>query len=164
MSSAGANDDGLTLNLNPMLDIFSILITFLLMSFSTDPVNYEPGKAVELPESRTLASLDEIPLIVVSENEISVQGESVVPILAGGDVESREVSQGAIFQLYQKLKDIHDFSVKRSEALRVDRNKLDAVTLEVDKKHTFKLLKRVFLSAQQAEYISFKLMVAKNAI
>ena len=41
MASVGDGGDSLSLNLTPMLDIFSILVTFLLMSYSTDPVNHD---------------------------------------------------------------------------------------------------------------------------
>ena len=59
-SVSSESGDNLELNLMPMLDIFSILITFLLMSYSTDPVSYDINAGTELPESITLTSLDEL--------------------------------------------------------------------------------------------------------
>jgi biopolymer transport protein ExbD len=41
---------------------------------------------------------------------------------------------------------------------------LDTLTLEADKKTQFKLIKRVMLTAQQAEFISWKLAVEKNSL
>ena len=58
MASFGeAGDGGVELNLMPMVDIFSILITFLLMTFSADPVTFNPSEGVELPKSETLVCL-----------------------------------------------------------------------------------------------------------
>src|SRR6185436_13480263 len=97
MASAGGNSkDSLSLNLNPMLDIFSILITFLLMSFSTDPVSHDVNAGLELPQSNTMTALDELPAIVVTKTEILVNDKKVASIV-GGDVPENERSQGAVY-------------------------------------------------------------------
>jgi len=47
MASFGSdNEEGVYLNLMPMLDIFSIIITFLLMTFSAEPVIYDADGSV----------------------------------------------------------------------------------------------------------------------
>ena len=69
---ASENGDTISLNVMPMLDIFSILILFLLMNFSSDPLTYELHEAIDLPESRTIISLDEVPAISVTRNEVFV--------------------------------------------------------------------------------------------
>ena len=71
-SAGGGSKDTLSLNLYPMLDIFSILITFLLMSFSSDPVSHDVDAGIELPESSTIVALDEVPTIVVTKTEVRV--------------------------------------------------------------------------------------------
>ena len=48
---------------------------------------------------------------------------------------------------------------KMSEA---DKARLSTLTMEMDQGHNFKLMKRIMLAAQQAEYITFKLMVARQ--
>ena len=152
MASVGNNQDIVSLNIMPMLDIFSILILFLLMNFSTDPLNHDLNPHVELPYSGTLISLDDVPTIVVSRKEILVNDKRVVNIR---DLRSssRLVSQGAILPLYQELKKMEDYSTKNKE------NK--ALTLEIDKRHKFSVVKKVMKSAQQADFIEFKLMVEK---
>ncbi|MFY7930973.1 MAG: biopolymer transporter ExbD, partial [Oligoflexus sp.] len=49
--SSGDSGETLSLNLTPMLDIFSILVTFLLMSYSTDPTQHDIDQNLELPDS-----------------------------------------------------------------------------------------------------------------
>ena len=39
---------------------------------------------------------------------------------------------------------------------------MSTLTMEMDRSHRFKLMKRIMLAAQQAEFITFKLMVAKQ--
>lgn len=158
MASVGSEGgDVISLNIMPMLDIFSILILFLLMSFSTDPVSHDLNEGTELPESATLNSLDEIPTIILNKNEILVNGKKIVPLI-NGDVQARDSLQGAIHPLFEELEKLAEINKRFSSS---DKKKPGTLTVEIDKKHRFKLLKRVMLSAQQADFITFKLMVSK---
>ena len=100
--SSDSGGDVLSLNIMPMLDVFSILIVFLLMSYSTDPVSYDVNSGVELPESTTISPLDDLPAIKVTKNEIFVNDKKVASII-GGDVQEKDRSQGAVFPVYQEL-------------------------------------------------------------
>ena len=102
-SAGGGAKDTLFLNLNPMLDIFSILITFLLMSFSSDPVTHNVDAGIELPESTTIVALDEVPTIVVTKTEIIINGNKIADIVAG-DVAEKDRAQGAIQPVSTELK------------------------------------------------------------
>ena len=97
MASAGGDSgESLSLNLTPMLDIFSILVTFLLMSYSTDPTQHDVDANLELPDSVTLVNMDEVPSIVVNRKEILVNNKSVV-VLDNGKVPAADIQQGAVF-------------------------------------------------------------------
>ena len=80
MASAGgdAGGDAISLNLNPMLDIFSILITFLLMTYSVNPENVDPTQGVELPNTKTTINLDDVPTVTVSKTEIFLNDVKVM--------------------------------------------------------------------------------------
>ena len=155
------NDEGVSLNLMPMLDIFSILITFLLMSYSTDPVSYDISAGLELPDSVTIAALDELPTIIVTKNEIMVNDKKVATIL-GGDVPERDRSQGAVYPVFVELEKLAEAN-KRVFRGKEDKTKTSVLTMEMDQSHQFKLMKRIMLAAQQAEFVTFKLMVAREA-
>ncbi len=163
-SAGGSSKDQLSLNLNPMLDIFSILITFLLMSFSSDPVSHDVEAGIELPQSNTIIALDEIPTIVVSKTELRVN-DRLISTLEAGDVPVKDQSQGAIFPVCEELKKLAEANKRVSKAKSDDptaKGSTGALTMEMDKTHRFKLMKRVMLSAQQAEFVQFKLMVQKE--
>lgn len=162
-SAGGGSGESLELNLTPMLDIFSILVTFLLMSYSTDPINHDVDANLELPASMTLVTLDEVPSITVNRNEIKVNDKKVSTVV-NGDVPESDRQQGAIFPLYEELVKLAEANkkilAKRGEE---QKKKLDTLTMEMDKEHNFKLLKRIMLSAQQAEFVVFKLLVSKDS-
>ncbi len=162
MASTGGSE-GISLDLKPMLDVFSVLITFLLMTFSSDPVSHDVSPGIELPESKTIVSLDEIPSITVTKGEIKVGDIKVANIIAG-DVEEKARTQGAIYPLYEELVKLMKTNVKVMERLGIkDEVKVGTITMEMDESHRFKLMKRIMLSGQQAEFITFKLMVAKQS-
>jgi hypothetical protein len=162
MASVG-NDAGETLSLNimPMLDVFSILILFLLMSFSTDPVSHDITAGLELPESLSIRSLDEIPTITITKKDIRI-GDLVVTALENGEVPESNKSQGAIAPLFKELDKLAEANrVRKVNPAPEDGPQKYALTVEMDQSLTFKLLKRVMLTAQQAEFVAFKLMVNK---
>jgi len=155
-----SQEEGVSLNLMPMLDIFSILITFLLMSYSTDPVSYDISAGLELPDSITITALDELPTIIVTKNEIMVNDKKVATIL-GGDVPERDRSQGAVYPVFVELEKLAEAN-KRVFRGKEDKTKTSILTMEMDQSHQFKLMKRIMLAAQQAEFVTFKLMVARE--
>lgn len=161
MASVGSeNGDVVSLNIMPMLDIFSILILFLLMNFSTDPISHDLNEGVELPDSATIRSLDEIPTVVISKKAIMVNEKQVSNII-GGDVKERDLSQGAIHGLYVELEKLAEAN-KRIAKSKNKKGGPGSLTLEIDKTHNFKLIKRVMVSGEQAEFVKFKLMVSKE--
>jgi biopolymer transport protein ExbD len=170
MASAGGDSgESLSLNIMPMLDIFSILVTFLLMSYSTDPTNHDVDQNLELPDSVTLVSMDEVPSIIVNRNEILVNTKKVVS-LQNGKIPQTDIQQGAAFPVYQELLEIAKVNKAAAEQLRgkaddgEKRAKPGEITIEMDKNHDFELLRRIMLAGQQAEFITFKLLVAKENI
>ncbi len=160
-SVGGGSNETISLNLNPMLDVFSILITFLLMSYSTDPVNHDLKEGIELPESDTIVALDEVPTISVTRSEIYVQDRKVANVI-NGDVPQAERTQGAVFALYKELEKMQKTNKAVTRLPTGETAKVGTLSMEMDKDHKFQLMRRVMLSAQQAEFITMKLMVAKS--
>ena len=169
-SVGGDGGDSLSLNLTPMLDIFSILVTFLLMSYSTDPVNHDLDENLELPMSISIVNMDEIPTISVDKKVIRVN-DKVIVTLENGKVPEKDISQGAVMPLFTELDIIREQTGKLKERLGElpkdeygKKKKPGTITLEFDKTHNFELLKSVMVAGQQADFITFKLLVAKESI
>jgi biopolymer transport protein ExbD len=159
MASVASDDSSqIGLNVMPMLDIFSILILFLLMSFSSDPVSHDVTRDLELPYSKTLISLDEIPTVIVSKNHVMVNDKKVARIV-DGNISEESVSQGAVYPLFQELDKLAE-SNKRFK--KVDDDSPLGLAMEFDKSLTFKVMKKVLLAAQQSDFIKLKLMVSKQ--
>jgi biopolymer transport protein ExbD len=165
-SVGGDGGDTLSLNLTPMLDIFSILVTFLLMSYSTDPTNHDVDQNLELPDSVTLMSMDEVPSVIVNRDEIFVNDNKIIS-LQNGKVASTDIQQGAIFPVFKELEKLAQQNkdvIARLRGSDKEKPKPGVLTVEMDRKHDFELLRRLMISGQQAEFITFKLLVAKEFI
>jgi hypothetical protein len=147
------------------MDVFSLLITFLLMSFSADPVSHDVNQAVELPDSKTSVSLDEVPSITVTKTDIIVNDKKIVQLLPDSEIPEKDKTQGAIYPLYLELQKQAEAN-KRAAALEVvsatGKPKPGTIAMEFHKEHKFKLMKRIMLTGQQADFVTFKLEVAKE--
>jgi biopolymer transport protein ExbD len=158
MASVGGDQgDSIALNIMPMLDVFSILILFLLMNFSTDPMNHDVSKSVELPESIVSESLDEVPTITISKTELLINDHKVAPII-DGSIDHKFLSQGGVLPIFDELKKMAEANHRASK----DQSKANILTLEVDKNQKMGLVKRIMFSAEQVGFIRFKLMVSKQ--
>lgn len=164
--SIEGSGDQVSLNLYPMVDIFSLLIVFLLMNYSTNGESVETKASLELPKSAVKLSLDSSATVSITKSEIIVQGGITIPIV-NGDIPEEQKTQGAIKAAYEEFKKIRDQNQalkNRDKALALNDADIETLVLEADKSTEFKLVKRVMLTAQQAEFISWKLAVDKEDV
>ena len=76
-SAAGNRDSNIALNLTPFVDMMTILVTFLLMVFSSTGQLLQAQKGLELPIAEARDTLQQAPVIIVTRNEITYQGQLV---------------------------------------------------------------------------------------
>jgi biopolymer transport protein ExbD len=164
MAGTVAEGEGFTINLYPILDVFSILIVFLLMNYSTQGQSIESTENLELPKSEVQLSLDESAAVSITKSEIVIQGQTEIPLDANGDVPARFLDQGAIRPAYDefvKLANSMQTLKNRDQALALTDADVRSLTLESDKTISFRVIKRIMRSAQQAEFTSWKLALDK---
>jgi biopolymer transport protein ExbD len=92
-----------------MIDMFTILVIFLLMNFSaTGEIFYMP-KDVRLPEAKHAHSIDSAPLITVTANEVTLEAEKT-----GENPMSVVESDAALPRLSAALRQLKELSVASS--------------------------------------------------
>jgi biopolymer transport protein ExbD len=132
------NGSQLDMNLVSLIDIFTILIFFLLSSATGVELLASP-KAVHLPESTAHKQPTETVVVVVSADDILVEGRQVASVteaLAGeGD-------------LIASLKDELDVQASR-KALNAAKQ---AITIMGDKDIPYRLLRKVMVTAARANF------------
>ncbi len=145
---------GTALNLVSLMDIFTILVFFLLVN-SSDVEVLPNAKEIQLPESIAEVKAKETVVILISETHIIVQG---TPVALVADVMSRKGND--IPELRQALKSQND-RVLRREAQ--DDIAAREVTIMGDKDIPYRLLKKVMATCTASDYGRISLAVLQKS-
>jgi len=133
--------------LTSLMDIFIVLVLYLLVNQS-DGVNIEPPSRVVLPDS----AVDTMPrpsiMVVLSEQDVKIQGESIVSM-----AEVKASNQPEIEPIRQAIVRIKTEAEQKKNQAGV----ATEVTIVADRGVPYKVLKKVMLSSSNAGYgkISF---------
>jgi len=134
-----------TLNMVSLMDIFTILVFFLLVNATSAEVLPSPHD-ITLPDSTS----EKIPLrnlvIAVNEEDIRIQGRFVISVK-----QAMSSSRKTIKPLFDALR------IKAASAKDITDKK--GVTIMGDKEIPFKLLKKIMLTCAGAEYTSISFAV-----
>ena len=76
----GGRSSNIALNLTPFVDMMTILVTFLLMVFSTSGELLKAQKGLELPKADRKDTLQIAPIITVTKPDLSFQGNQVASL------------------------------------------------------------------------------------
>jgi biopolymer transport protein ExbD len=79
-SSAASRAANISLNLTPFVDMMTVLVTFLLMVFSSTGQLLQAQKGLELPIAKARETLQQAPVIIVTKSEITYQGQLVATV------------------------------------------------------------------------------------
>ena len=102
-----------SLNLTPFVDMMTILVTFLLIVFSTGGELLKTQKGLELPKADMKEELQEAPIITITKSDLSFQGFLVTSL---DSLLKDENPQMKIEALFLKL-DAYGKKVKENMAL-----------------------------------------------
>lgn len=142
------------LNLTSLMDVFTILVFFLLVNSSSSQV-LEPPKKITLPESLVEAKPRETAVIVVSEKDVTVQGEMVATIK-----EIAAAKQDAIVPISDKLRTVKENVIGVSTKTIAESRE---VTILSHKSVPFKVLRKVMSSCTFAGYGKISLALIQKA-
>ena len=143
-----------TLNLVSLMDVFTILVFFLLVNSSSSDVMEQP-KNVKLPESVVESKPRETIIVLVTEENVLVQGD-VVMSTADVIASKEAVMQPIQDRLLQQQKKVIGFNTRT-----VAQSK--EVTVLAHRSLPFKLLKKVMSSCTSAGYGKISLAVIQKA-
>ena len=145
---------GVALNLVALMDIFTILVFFLLVN-SSDVETLPNAKDIQLPQSIAEEKAKESVVILISEEDILVQGSPVAKVadvmrLKGNDIP----------QLRQALLSQNDRVMRRETQDDIAGRE---VTIMGDKDIPYRLLKKVMATCTMADYGQISLAVLQKS-
>ncbi len=132
--------NALDMNLVSLIDVFTILIFFLL---SNSGVETLPAASVHLPESTAKKEPKETLVIVINATEISVEGRKVADVAS---------LASATDDLIPGLKAELDLVSARPVVLAADAAKAHSLTIMGDKAIPYQLLRKVMYTAALADF------------
>jgi biopolymer transport protein ExbD len=140
------------MNLVSLIDVFTILIFFLLSNVGGVETLASP-RAVKLPESKSQKVPKETTLIVVTGSEILVGGRVVSSIADASAVDT---------DLIQPLKAELDLQIGREVIVKANEADSKRVTIMGDKDIPYRLLKKVMATAARAGYTDVSFAVRQR--
>jgi biopolymer transport protein ExbD len=148
------NQTMLDMNLVSLIDVFTILIFFLLSGASGVELLASP-KAVKLPESFTDKAPKETILLVVSGTEILVDGRKVANV---ADVMATKGD------LIEPLKAELDLLGNRAIVRAENQDKGKAITIMGDQNIPYQLLRKVMYTSARANFSDVSFAVRRKDI
>lgn len=142
------------LNLTSLMDVFTILVFFLLVNQSTVEV-IEPPKQIKLPDSVVEAKPRQTVTIMVSADAILLQGEPVASV-----AEVLGTKNEHIAPLSEKLVQLRENIIGLNTATVAKSNE---ITILSDKTIPFKVLKRLMSTCTNTGYTRISLAVIQKA-
>lgn len=143
-----------SLNLVSLMDIFTILVFFLLVNSSEVEV-LPNAKDLQLPESIAEQKAEETVVILVSEREILVQGTPVITI------EEAMAEDGTVLEpLKAALKSQNDRVLRKTAEAEIAQRE---VTIMGDRDIPYRLLKKVMRTCSDADYGRISLAVLQKS-
>ena len=155
------------LNITAMMDMMTIILVFLLKSYSASAINVNMSDNLAIPVSSTQLSPQENITVTVASNELSVNDKVVLRDGMQGGIVPPNAKEGGkadafyIGALYDGLKKEVD---KQKYIAKYNRNApfSGRVNVVVDKKVPYRTLMEVLYTAGQAELGEYKFMALKK--
>lgn len=149
-------------NINSLLDVLSVILVFLMKSYSANTVQIKPSADLQVPISWSTQAVQESTAVTVTLKDILVDD---IPVMAldNGQVAEADKSSGGlnIDPLFQKLQEAVDHQ-KRIAQVNAKAEFKGMVTIIADRNVPYSLLSEVMYTAGQAQFNQFKFAVIKT--
>jgi len=127
------------LNLIPMIDILSVLVSFLLV-YSTEVEVVQNSKGIEIPQSIVTSKPRETVVVMLTKDELFVQGQKVA------DISELRASNDAVFKPLQQV-------LARPRISGAPADAEPEITVMADKSLPYEVLKKVMQTATSADFV-----------
>jgi len=153
LSKGGKKHGGVAdLLLTPLIDMFVILVVFLIMNFSSSG-ELNISKDIVLPKATSTAMLERAPLIQISKETIAIEGFKVG--------ETEEVSKDPdlrVPSLTEKLQEMR----KVDEMMHPGQPFKGQIVINAHKEIDFKIIRKVMMASAEAGYTAINYAVLSS--
>ena len=157
LGHAGRKSLSQALNLVAYIDMMTVLVIFLLMTFQANGEILFIQKNITLPDAQNWTDLERAPVIAVTKDVVTMDGRQV----ATGDEILRDSATGDM--RIQELTDELVTAKNNFKLLHPTEDFKGVCIIQADKNVEFKMLKRVMFSAASAGYQNVNFAVRPKA-
>lgn len=140
-----------TLNLTALMDIFTILVFFLMLNQNDSEVLN--NDAIELPKSIAASELKDTVRILVTKDDVLVQGRPIVKMVDVSKMES---------EVIPALKKELDYLASRFPLPEALKEEGRLITIMGDKNTPYSVLKKIMDTCAKAEFNNISLAVSQK--
>jgi biopolymer transport protein ExbD len=150
----------MTIQITSMADIFTIILVFLLKSYSTSAVNITPSNGLKLPTAQSSEVQVEAIRVEISEKAVQVENKPIND-LNNFRFDSKDIqANGSSIALNTSLQ------AQKKKQLLISSSNSDVkadqkILIIADQRTPYITLKSVLASAASSGYTDFKLVVAR---
>jgi biopolymer transport protein ExbD len=146
--------------ITPLVDMFVIIVLFLIANFSATGEVLMMTKDIQLPEAVNVKEVEMVPVVMVSNEQVIVSGTVIgrVEDLSREDYLNIPALEEKLREMKKQYEDLHAMA-NDSEGFKGD------VNIQANKDVQFKIIKRVMFSCATAGYnnINFAVMSLGDA-
>lgn len=149
------------IQITSMVDMFVILLVFLIKSYSTSPVQVNLSKDIRLPASNSSAGPVDVLKLMVSKKGIFVEEKKIIDFEAPGKISKKDLDSSDskfITALFNEL----DGQAKKTQAISKKNETLKfegKILMQADRDLDYDLLEKVMHTSSVAGYSDVKLAV-----
>jgi biopolymer transport protein ExbD len=155
-----STESTMNLNLTSMMDMFTIILVFLIFSFSSQDQNLKLDPDLSLPESTAAIEFKWAINVNLTPTELRVEGNTIAKVksgkIAGVKVDKDKKRVIPLFNLLKKYKDIES-----REKVNPTGDET-VISFQADKNQPFEVVDLVMKTAAQAGYPNFRFVVLKK--
>ncbi|RYF04332.1 MAG: biopolymer transporter ExbD [Deltaproteobacteria bacterium] len=152
----------LHVNINSLLDVLSVILVFLMKSYSANVVQIKPSPDLQVPFSYSSAQVMESTAVTVTLKDILIDDVPVMSLSDGAIAENQRSSGGFLIDpLFAKLQETVEHQ-KKIAAVNKKAEFTGLVTIIADRNVPFSLLTQVMYTLGQAQYAKFKFAAIKS--
>jgi biopolymer transport protein ExbD len=133
------------LNLTSMVDMLTILVVFLLQTFSASGELLSVQKNIVLPEAQNFTELEQAPIIALSKESVTLDGR---PVADSAVLNQENTADWKITELYDQMVTLKN----NYKLLHPNDDFKGMVIVQADKGVDFKVVKKVMYSCSIAGY------------
>lgn len=146
------NKQAMTLNITSMTDVFTILLVFLLQTYSSNEVNIEPITGLRLPTSSTQKNPVNGVKLSISPTELKFD-QTVLAKVNNSEIESAAIDSKDSNFIKPLFDELQKFN-KENETLA----KTGKVLLQADQELPFSTIRKVMYTASMAGFPNLKIV------